>query len=209
MNLTQVQLDLQKEFVKLAETYTRLCEEMPKDILAAWYKLVGYLRDCYVMDEKWDGKELVFCSGDAELLRAVLAADGVLASFVDEGNEQRTIRLTTPESADNVIKMIDKTRLPRRKLPTGNIKISPKGSLCNLCLFNGDNIAKQDRRAEMTLGFNKCYGDSYDYSSQECCGEDCLVLDDIAKGTPGLTAEEVTHLMFTWWWSKSRLNQAN
>ncbi|MCL2397987.1 MAG: hypothetical protein FWC93_07985 [Defluviitaleaceae bacterium] len=206
MSLTQAQRDMQKELIKQAEAYMRLCEEMPGDIAAAWYKLVGYLRDCYTMDEIWDGKELKFYAAGTELVKAALAADGVAVSFDDGGNGQKSAFIKSPEEVDEVVKVLGKTRLPARVLPTDII--SPNGGLCNYCLFNEQNIKTQDRRAEMTLGFNKCYGDEGDYSAQECCGHDCPVIEDIAHGTPGLTAEEVTHLMFPWWWAKSRLNEA-
>jgi hypothetical protein len=207
MGLSKEQLDLQKEFKNQADEYVRQCEEMPKNILATWHELVGYLRDCYYMDETWDGQELKFCSNGTELFKATLAIDGVRASFINESNELKSVLLTKPEAVDDVIQMLDKTKLPERILPTDII--STNGGLCNVCLFNEKNIEIQDRRAEMTLGFNKCYGDDCDYSHQPCCGKDCPVITDIGHGTPGLTAEEVTHLMFPWWWAKSRLNPKN
>jgi len=202
MSLTSEQRSTQKELIKQAEAYNRLCDGMPGDVSAAWFKLVGYLRDCYCMDEKWDGSALTFFANGTELFKAVLASDGVLATFY--ATDEVSVLLTSPSAVDEVIHMLDKTRLPARVLPADII--SPNGGLCNFCLFSEKNIAVQDRRAEMTLGFNKCYGDDGDYSRQPCCGKDCPVIDDIARGHPGLTAEEVTHLMFPWWWAKSRLN---
>ena len=207
MGLTQAQRDLQKEAIQLAEAYERLCKSMPEDMRLAWYKLVGYLRDCYCMDETWDGKELKFYDAGRELIKVSLADDSLLFSFMLEGKEYKSVPIITPAEADNAIQMIDKTRLPARTIPTEII--APNSGLCNVCLFNDKNIAARDRRAEMTMGFSKCYGDESDYTYQECFGKECFALNDIAHGTPGLTAEEVTHVMYQWWWAKSRLNPAN
>jgi len=207
MSLSQEQRILQKEAIQVAEAYESLCKSMPEDIKIAWYKLVGYFRDCHCMDESWDGKELIFHNAGIELLKVKLVASGITASYVVEGKEQKSVLITKPEDVDDVIQTIDKTRLPARIIP--NELVSPNSGLCNFCLFYGKNIAMHDRRAEMTLGFSKCYGDSSDYTHQECFGNDCGVIEDIAHGTPGLTADEVSHVMFQWWWVKSRLNPAN
>ena len=216
MSLNPEQIKLQQELKKQADARERFNNELPENIGATWSKLVGYMREHYYMDELWDGRELAFCrDGEKEaLVKIALSPDKILVSMSGNEAEQVSFELTTTETADEVIQALKAKRLPNRVLPTDNVRISSGGGRCDLCLINSENVENQDRRAEMSLAFTKCYGDAIDFTSILCngkCGtpdESCLIID-IGSGGPGLTADEVTHILFPYWWTKSSIKKEN
>jgi len=214
MALNQEQKELQKELKMRADAFVRLCEELPKDIVAAWFKLVGYIREYCYMDEEWDGRELTFCSEGKSFFKMVLTPDAVLASFLsimDKNEESKIMELRSTESVDEIIAMIKAKQFPERVLPSDDVRISPGGGRCDLCLHNYITLKKQNRLIEMVLGFAKYFGDDNgDGTYYECMGnhDNCLI-HDIGSGTPGLTADEVTHIAFPYWWIKSSRNKDN
>ena len=216
MALTREQIKLQQEALMQGGIFERLINKMPEDTKAAWYKLVGHMREYYHMDELWDGKELIFCrAGETEaLVKMVLTPDKVLVSIPSSEAGQVSFEPATPEDTDKAIQMLKTKGLPNRVLPDDNIRISSGGGRCDLCLFNNDTIAKKDRRVEMSIGMAKCYGDDTDFTTLVCngkCGtpdESCLIID-IGHCTPGLTADEVTHIIFPYWWTKSSIKKEN
>ena len=208
MALNQEQKELKKELKMRADAFVSLCEELPKDVVAAWTKLVGYIREYYYMDEEWDGKELTFYSEGDSFFKMVLTPDAVLASFMDKNEESKIMELRSMESVDEIITMIKTKQFPERVLPSDDVRVSSGGGRCDLCLHNSITLKKQDRRVEMALGFSKYYGDGGSHNEYVCMGNhaDCLI-HDIGHGTPGLTADEVTHIAFPYWWIKSSRNE--
>ena len=203
MALNPEQVKLQQELKAQADAFEQLMTEIPESIKAAWHKLVGYMREYHYMDELWDGKELGFCpSGEKEaLVTMTLIPDKILVSI--SGTEQRLLESETPEAADEIIQIIKTKQLPDRVLPNDNMVVSPGGGRCDLCLWNVDTIAKNDRRIEMSIGFAKCYGHVDDFTQYICnsdhenCGH-----HDIGAGVPGLTANEVTHILLPYCWAR-------
>ncbi|HEX2947356.1 MAG TPA: hypothetical protein VHT96_15540 [Clostridia bacterium] len=210
MALNQEQKELQKELKTRADAFVSLCEKLPKDVVTAWFKLVGYIREYCYMDEEWDGKELIFCSEGRSFFKMVLTPDAVLTSFTDKNDESEIMELRSTESVDEIIAMIKIKQFPERVLPSDDIRVSSGGGRCDLCLHNSITLKKQDRRIEMALGFTKYFGDGGSHNEHVCRGNnaDCLI-HDIGRGTPGLTADEVTHIAFPYWWIKSSRNKDN
>ena len=209
MALTQEQTKQLQELKKQADDFERLTNELPENVNATWCKLVGYMREYHYMDELWDGKELAFCrAGETEaLVKMSLTPDKVLVFILGNEAGQMSFEPATSKAADEVIQTIKTMRLPDRILPADNIVISsPGGGRCDLCLWNVDTVAKNDRRVEMSLGFAKCFGFVNDFTlPEQICNSDCpdCGIQDIGECTPGLTADEVTHILFPYWWTKS------
>jgi len=208
MGLNQEQKELQKELKMRADAFVRLCEGLPKNIVAAWIKLVGYIREHCYMDEKWDGRELTFCVENKPVFTMILSPEAVIVSFMDDNVECVALEINSPESVDGVITIIKEGRFPGRVLPDDDVRVSAGGGRCDLCLHNCSTIKKQDRRVEMALGFAKYFGDGNGTNEYVCMenNADCLIRD-IGEGTPGLSADEVTHIAFPYWWIKSSLNK--
>jgi len=206
MGLSKEQLSMLTELKKQADAFERFRNELPYGIVTLWSKLVGHLREYYYLDEQWDGNELVLCSdGHAKgevLIRMKLAADKISFSFEDEAEP---VVLTMSDSEGDVIERLKAKNLPKRILPNENIVVSAGKGRCDLCLHSKMSLAKQDRRVEMSMGLAKCYGWVFDMTADECSGSspDCRI-DDIGIATPGMTADEVTHILFPYWWTKSR-----
>jgi|GEM_PF-142222 len=208
MALNQEQKEQQKKLKTCADAFVRICEEMPNDIVSAWVKLVGYVREYCYMDEEWDGKELIFCVKEKSFFKMALAPNAVSASFADENEESEIMELKSTESVDEIISMIKTNHFPERVLPSDDVRVSSGGGRCDLCLHNNITLKKSDRRVEMALGFAKYFGDGGGHNEYVCAGNnaDCLI-HDIGRGTPGLTADEVTHIAFPYWWIKSSHNK--
>ena len=210
MALNQEQKELQKELKMHSDAFVSLCEELPKGIVATWYKLVGYIREYCYMDEEWNGKEMTFCSEGKSFFKMVLTPDAVLVSFIEKNEESEIMALSSTESVDEIIAIIKTKQFPERILPSDDVRVSSGGGRCDLCLHNNITLKKQDRRIEMALGFAKYFGDGGGHNEYVCMGKnsDCLI-HDIGHGTPGLTADEVTHIAFPYWWIKSSRNKDN
>jgi len=202
MSLTKEQLQLQKQILKQGKAFERLFQKLPENIAAAWTKLLGFMRENYTMDEVWDGKTLTFVSQGKPFCELTLAPKQI--TFSMHGEETSPVN-----SVDETIAAIRAKRQPDRVLPSEHFTLSPGGGRCDLCLFNRDTVERKDRRVEMSLGFTKCYGDSYDFTATMCngdhlsSGKDCTIID-IGASTPGLTADEVTDILFPYWYTKSR-----
>jgi len=106
MALNQEQKELQRELKMRADAFVSLCEELPKDIVAVWYKLVGYIREYCYMDEEWDGKEMTFCSEGKSLFKMVLTPDAVVASFMNKNEDSKIMELRSMESVEQIIATI-------------------------------------------------------------------------------------------------------
>jgi len=199
MQLTNEQLAKANELVKQGEAYERLREGLPEDILATWYKFVGQMREYFYMDEQWDGQELVFVPH----VKAILEPDKITISTTEDKPQQWTV--SSPGEVDEIIQALVATQLPERVIPKDNIQISAGGGRCDLCLYNHKNSEKRGSIEDLAMGFALAYGVLT--TSAPCTGEtpDCTITD-IGQGTPGLTAEQVTHILFPYWWTKSRFN---
>jgi len=160
------------------------------------------MRENYAMDEMWDGKTLTFVSQGEPFCELTLVPKQIIFSF----HSEETLPVNV---ADEIIAAIRAKRQPDRVLPSKHFTLSPGGGRCDLCLFHRDTVERQDRRVEMSLGFAKCYGDAYDFTSAMCngdhlgSGKDCTIID-IGRAAPGLTADEVTYILFPYWYTKSR-----
>jgi len=201
MSLTKEQLHLQKQLLKQNKAYEQQYKKMPESIAAAWTKLLGFMRENYAMDEIWEGETLCFISHGEPFYKISIAPEWIAFSFHGE------VALTF-NSVDEVIEAIRGKRLPDRVLPSEHLTISPGGGRCDLCLFNRDTVQRQDRRVAMSLGFAKCYGTDVDFTTHTCNGDHSgsgkpCTIQDIGAFTPGLTADEVTHILFPYWYTKS------
>lgn len=205
MGLNKVQLDLLAELKSQSDAFERYRNGLPYGIVSLWSKLVGHMREYYYLDETWDGKELTFHSNEKSSVAFIgmtLEPDKIIISFKDE---KSTITLMATDSDEDTIIKIKTINLPERVIPNKNIVLSSGKGRCDLCLHSTINLSKQDRRVDMSMGFAKCFGYAYDMTSSECSGscKDCRI-DDIGLGTPGMTADEVTHILFPYWWTKSK-----
>ena len=202
MSLTKEQQRLQKQLLKEGKAFERRFNKMPEQTKAAWIKLLGFMRENYAMDEIWDGKTLTFVVCGQPFCEIMLAPKQIDFSFHGE----KTMAIS---SVDEIMAAICAKRQPDRVIPSEHFTLSPGGGRCDLCLFNHNTVQRQDRRVEMSLGFAKCYGDACDFTSTICNGDhltsrkDCTIID-IGRSAPGLTADEVTHILFPYWYTKSR-----
>ena len=117
--------------------------------------------------------------------------------------------ISTAAEVDEIIQALVTVGLPERVMPTDNMRLSPGGGRCDLCLYNRENNEKQDRLIEFVMSFALCFGDGLNEAHiNKLCegdGSNCQI-SDIGAATPGLTAEQVTHILFPYWWTKSRFN---
>lgn len=242
MSLSQEQLNLQQELINQAEDWVRQVENLSENIKSVWYKLVGYIREYYCMNELWNGKELTFCANGELLLKIVISFGIVSVHLFDYDNKNSIIELTELSSVDETIQMINLKLSANRALPVEAAIIAPCGSRCDLCLFYTGNIDKHDRRDFLSLGFAKVYGDNVDFTTSKCGGcfprrteplldEKCKCANcaeekgvtwcpscakikncpdfktgiiEIGAAIPGLSADEVTHILLPYW-TKSRI----
>ena len=205
MGLNQEQLAIAKELEEQANDYENFKAGLPENIAAAWYRFVGQMREYFYLDEQWDGKEMTFLSKGEILLNATLEADKISIFILSGETREKLAAISTRDSADEIIQTLMTKNFPERVMPTKNVKLSPGGGLCELCLYNLDNNEKCDRLLGLAMGFALCYG--HICTSAPCGGdnENCQIID-IGQGTPGLSAEQVTHILFPYWWAKSRFN---
>ena len=213
MSLSQEQMNLLEELKATADAFERLMNEVPEDIRDTWYKLVGYIREHFYMDETWDGKTLLFFKTmkpptatsstiKLQIFSMTIENDKISVSIM--GTKDFVLR--TPAEVDEVIATIPLyCSNPDRVLPNDNIVISKGQGRCDLCLWNSETLKRDDRRWEMSVGFAKCYGFVNDFTVRQCDGTtpDCRI-NDIGAGTPGLTAEEITHSLLPYWWTSRR-----
>ena len=206
MGLSKEQLAIVDELKKQGDEYERLTGELPENTLAAWCNFVGQMREYFYMDEKWDGKEMEFLSPRKVSVKAILEADKISVFIIENTKEEKLAAVTEAGVIGDIIEMLIAKQLPERIMPADNINLSPGGGRCDLCLYNRENNEKHDRTIDLAMGFALCYGAIC--TSADCDGnlENCEI-DDIGKGTPGLTAEQVTHILFPYWWAKSRFNR--
>jgi len=204
MGLNQEQLDKANEFKKQAEAYEHLMKEMPENVSSAWYRFVGQMRECFYMDEQWDGEQMTFLSKGKVSVKALLQADKITV-IVDD--EHASTVISTPVAVDEIIQTLITKQLPERIMPTENVQLSSGGGFCALCWYNRENSEKQDNFIDFVMGFALCYGHICESAPCESNHNNCLI-DDIGHGTPGMTAEQVTHILFPYWWAKSKFNVA-
>jgi len=206
MELSQDQLAIVKELVRKAEAYGSLMNDLSENILAAWCRFVGQMREFFYMDEQWDGKEIAFSSKEKTLVKALLETDKITV-YINTGETDRILTIfSTSDAADETIQMLMLKQLPERIMPTENVLLSSGNGYCALCLYNRENNEKHNRIVDLAMGFALCYGSIVTSSPCESDHKNCLI-DDIGRGTPGMTAEQVTHILFPYWWAKSRFNK--
>lgn len=183
MKLTKEQLAMKEICLEQTKAYEQHMNELPESIRNVWYEMVAHMREEYYMDELWDGKELIFCSENEQIIKMTLAHDKI-----------------------DIAQMSSK-QPPKRVMPEVT-RLSAIGTRCDMCIMNSENIEKQDRRAEFEVWNAKVFGYDHDYTDDGCFGKYCGSINDIGRGTPGLTAEEITYTIYPYWWPKSRLNHS-
>ena len=201
MSLSKEQFRLQRQLLEQNKAYKRRYKRMPASVATAWTKLLGFMRENYAMDEVWEGEALTFVLNGVPFCEINITPERIIFSL--HGEEMLPVN-----SVDEVIAAIAAKRQPNRVLPSEHFTISPGGGRCDLCLFNRDTVQRRDRRVEMTLGFAKCYGTDVDFTTHVCNGDHSgsgkpCTIHDIGSFTPGLTADEVTHILFPYWYTKS------
>jgi len=200
MELSKEQLATLDKLTKQADAFVELRESMPENISAAWCKFVGQMRENFYMDEQWDGKEIVFLPS----VKAKLEADKISISAMADNPQHWEI--STPEEVDSIIQMLVAKKLPERIMPTDNMQISPGNGRCDLCLYNRENNEKRGSTLDLATGMALTYGVICTTAPCEGNNDNCAIID-IGAGTPGLTAEQVTHILFPYWWTKSKFHK--
>lgn len=206
MELNKQQLAKVNELIRQSEAYEHLRNKLRQNILTTWFRFVGQMREYFYMDEQWDGNEITFLSDGKILVMALLENDQITVTSADNENKPKTI--TAPENVDNVIQTLVANQLPQRNMPADKAIISPGGGRCDLCWHNRQNNEKENRIVDFAMGFAICYGVICADATCEGNGQSCTI-HDIGIAIPGLTAEQVTHILFPYWWTKSRFNNVN
>jgi len=196
MELTSQQLAKANELIKQAGIYEQLGTSLPENIATTWYKFVGQMREYFYMDEQWDGKEIVFLP----YVKATLEPDKISISATGQQWE-----ISTTEEVDNIIQTLVTMQLPERVMPTDNMKISAGNGRCDLCFYNRENCEKHNKTEDLAMGFALAFGVLVPAA---LCESDCDNCEfDIGQATPGLTAEQVTHILFPYWWVNSKFHK--
>ena len=191
------QLATLDKLTKQADAFVELRESLPENISAAWCKFVGQMREYFYMDEQWDGKEIVFIP----YVKATLEQDKISISATEQQWE-----ISTPEEVDNIIQTLVTMQLPERVMPTDNMKISAGNGRCDLCFYNRENSEKRGGVLDLATGMALAYGVICTTAPCESNNENCAIID-IGAATPGLTAEQVTHILFPYWWVNSKFHK--
>jgi len=197
MELTNQQLATLDELKKQAETYEQLRTELPENIANTWYKFIGQMREYFYMDEQWNGKEIVFLPS----VKATLKPDKITISITGQQWE-----ISTPDKVDEIIRTLTTKQLPERVMPTDNMRISAGNGRCDLCFFNRENCEKNGKLLDLATGFALAFGHIITAAVCESNGDNCAIID-IGQATPGMTAEQVTHILFPYWWAKSKFHK--
>ena len=199
MELSSKQLAKLDELVKQGEAYEQLRNSLPENITSAWSRFVGQMREYFYMDEQWDGKELLFIPS----IKAVLETDKITVSVIEDDTKWV---ISSPEEADGVIQTLIAKQLPERKISTDNMKLSAGNGRCDMCLYNSENSKKRGSIVDLATGFAMAYGHIVTSAPCDGGGTDCEIID-IGHAIPGLTAQQITDILFPYWWSKSRFNK--
>ena len=216
MQLTNEQFAKANALKEQADAYERLRDGLPENILAAWCRFVGQMREYFYMDEEWNGKELVFVpsvkavlENDKITILAVVGRGLAPADTETTADKPQQWEIATVAEVDEIIEALVAKGLPERVMPTDNMRISPGGGRCDLCLYNRENSEKRGSVEDLAMGMALVYGHLLDLATNALCKGDndqCQIID-IGAATPGLTAEQVTHILFPYWWTKSRFNK--